>query len=249
VDSSAPTKPATPANRKPTPAEARRAVKNQRKNSAREALRKQEAARRQRNAWLGALGAVVLIGAALGLIGVLHGSKAKPAPVAVAGPQAVPSGAASAAPSGAPSAAPSAAPYVPNIPAGDSAALKTQPVVKAGTGTVSKLAVTTLIQGTGAVIKKGDNITVQYVGVTYKDGAIFDSSWKDGQALTSPIGEAKLIAGWDDSIPGLKLGSRVQIDIPAAQAYGADGSLNGGGPAGDLRFVVDLLSDSGPATS
>ena len=241
MDSSAQTKPATPSNPKPTPAEARRAVKNQRKNAAREALRRQEAARRQRNAWLGAIGAIAVVVVAIVLVNVLHGSKAKPAAAPVAGPKAVASG--SAAPSAAPSAA---ATYVPQIAAGESAALKKEPVVKAGTGTVSKLKVTTLIQGTGAVVKKGDNITVQYVGVTYKDGKIFDSSWKDGQDFTTAIGEAKVIPGWDDTIPGVKVGSRIQIDIPAADAYGENPSS---GPAGDLRFVVDILSDSGPAAS
>ncbi|HEY2791023.1 MAG TPA: FKBP-type peptidyl-prolyl cis-trans isomerase [Micromonosporaceae bacterium] len=244
MDTGAPTKPPT-SNRKQTPAEERRAVKNQRKNAAREALRRQEAARRRRNAALGVGAAVVVVVGGILLATLLPASKAKPTAATSPSAAAVgPTAPASSAPSAAPSAAPTAATYVPKVPAGESSALKKEPVVKAGTGTVSKLATTTLIQGNGPVIKKGDTITVQYVGVTYKDGKVFDSSWKDGQDFTTAIGAGKVIPGWDDSIPGMKVGSRVQIDIPAAQAYGE--TTTDGSPAGDLRFVVDLLSDAGP---
>jgi peptidylprolyl isomerase len=240
VDSSAPTKPATPPSRKPTPAEARRSAKNQRKNSAREALRKQEAARRQRNAWLGALGALVIVAVAIVLAVILHGTKTKPPSVSAEGPTPV----ASAAPSAPASAAPSApAVAFPGVVAGENAALKKQPAITAGTGTVSKLKVTTLVQGTGPVVKSGDNIVVNYIGATYKDGKVFDSSWsrKTTFPITS-IGTASLITGWNQGLVGVKVGSRVQLDIPAALAYGA--TSTNGSPAGDLRFIVDVLSDS-----
>jgi peptidylprolyl isomerase len=245
VDSSAPTKPATPANRKPTPAEARRAVKNQRKNSAREALRKQEAARRQRNAWLGAFGALVLVVVTIVLINVLHGSKAKPVPVAAAGPQAIPSAAASAPPSAAPSAAPSASgPPFPGVPTGESATLKTQPKIAAGTGPApTALKVTTLVKGTGPVVKSGDTITVNYIGATYVDGKVFDSSWSRKQTFPTAIGTGAVIPGWDKGLVGVTVGSRVQLDIPQSLAYPTATAANGQ-PVGALRFIVDILSDS-----
>lgn len=114
------------------------------------------------------------------------------------------------------------------------AALSKAPVVKAGKGAVQKVTITPIVKGTGPVVKAGQTITVNYVVVTYKTGAILDSSWKSGQPLSSPIGVGKLIKGFDDAIPGQRVGSRVQIDIPAALAYGAQ--------QGDLRFVVDILA-------
>ncbi|MDG6103728.1 FKBP-type peptidyl-prolyl cis-trans isomerase [Dactylosporangium aurantiacum] len=128
----------------------------------------------------------------------------------------------------------------PPVPAGADPALSTKPAAKAGTGTVSKLVVTTLIEGKGAPAQAGQNITVNYVGVTYADGKEFDSSWKRSQPLDFQLGTGMVIKGWDEGLVGVKVGSRVQLDIPASMAYG-DNPGNGA-PGGTLRFVVDLLA-------
>jgi peptidylprolyl isomerase len=78
------------------------------------------------------------------------------------------------------------------------------------------------------------------VGVTYKDGKEFDSSWKSGQPAQFPVGAGQLIEGWDKGLVGVAVGSRVQLDIPAAMAYGDPAPE--GRPGGDLRFVVDVLA-------
>ncbi len=57
--------------------------------------------------------------------------------------------------------------------------------------------------------------------------------------MTFPIGTGNLIKGWDEGLIGVPVGSRVQLDIPADMAYGE--KPTGGRPAGDLRFVVDVL--------
>jgi peptidylprolyl isomerase len=116
------------------------------------------------------------------------------------------------------------------------------PVVTAGTGDVSELKVTTLIQGDGPEIKIGQQITINYTGVTYRDGKQFDSTWKTDppQPATFQIGVGGLIKGWDQGLPGVKVGSRVQLDIPASLGYG-DNPQNGA-PGGPLRFVVDIIS-------
>jgi peptidylprolyl isomerase len=114
------------------------------------------------------------------------------------------------------------------------AALSKAPVVKAGTGTVSKLTVTPLVQGTGPVIKAGQTITANYVVIVYKTGQVVDSSWTRGQPFSTAIGSGQVIEGWDKGIPGQKVGSRLQLDVPAAMAYGPQ--------QGDLRFVVDILA-------
>ena len=126
-------------------------------------------------------------------------------------------------------------------PASD-AALSKKPVVTAGTGTVSQLKTTTLIQGSGAAVQAGQTITVNYVGVTYPDGKEFDSSWSRSEPYTFQAGAGRVIQGWDQGLIGVTVGSRVQLDIPATLAYGDNPT--GGQPAGTLRFVVDVLSAS-----
>jgi peptidylprolyl isomerase len=122
---------------------------------------------------------------------------------------------------------------------GQSAALKTKPTVGAGTGDLTKLTVTPLIEGTGSAVTAGQNLSVNYVGVTYKDGKEFDSSWARSP-FQFVVGQGKVIKGWDQGLVGVKVGSRVQLDIPSDLAYGDNAS--GGAPAGPLRFVVDVLS-------
>jgi peptidylprolyl isomerase len=149
--------------------------------------------------------------------------------------------AASAAASPSPSVAGSSAAFPP-VPTGADPALSKKPTVTAGTGTVSQLKTTTLIQGTGAAVPSGQTINVNYVGVTYADGKEFDSSWSRSEAFSFQVGAGNVIKGWDQGLTGVKVGSRVQLDIPADLAYGDNPS--GGQPAGALRFVVDVLSAS-----
>ncbi|MFI5916421.1 FKBP-type peptidyl-prolyl cis-trans isomerase [Dactylosporangium sp. NPDC051541] len=137
-----------------------------------------------------------------------------------------------------PTAAATADAPFPPLPAGADQALATKPEVKAGTGTVSALTKTTIIEGTGPVTQTGQTITVNYVGVTYADGKEFDASWKNKQAFTFQLG-GQVIQGWNDGLVGVKVGTRIQLDIPANLAYGDNPS--GGSPAGPLRFVVDVL--------
>ena len=140
-------------------------------------------------------------------------------------------------PAAAASEQPPADPAAP--PAGVDPKLATKPEVEAGSGDVKTLKVTPLVKGTGPAVKAGQQLTVNYVGVTYGDGKEFDSSWTSGQPVTFPIGTGNLIKGWDEGLIGVPVGSRVQLDIPADMAYGEEPT--GGQPAGDLRFVVDVL--------
>lgn len=101
------------------------------------------------------------------------------------------------------------------------------------------LVVQPLITGTGPAVTSGQTISVQYLGATLADGAIFDQSWTAGKAFSTAIGVGKVIPGWDNGLVGQTVGSRVLLVIPAAQAYG-DEPTNGQ-PAGALVFVVDIL--------
>jgi len=143
----------------------------------------------------------------------------------------------------APAAEPSAPAPEPSAPAAQTPldpALQEKPVVTAGKGDVTKLVVKPLITGKGPKLAAGQTIQANYVGVTYKDGKQFDSSWDRGQPAEFPVGVGQLIKGWDQGLVGVPVGSRVQLDIPAELAYGENAS--GGRPAGDLRFVVDVLA-------
>jgi len=94
--------------------------------------------------------------------------------------------------------------------------------------------------GEGDEAKAGNDVLVHYVGVAWSDGKQFDSSWDRGQPAEFPVGVGQLIKGWDEGLVGVPVGSRVQLDIPAELAYGENAT--GGRPAGDLRFVVDVLA-------
>ncbi|BCJ46788.1 hypothetical protein GCM10010168_36900 [Actinoplanes ianthinogenes] len=110
--------------------------------------------------------------------------------------------------------------------------LSKEPEIKPGTGgPLTKLVITPLVPGTGPVVKSGQTVTFNYKLIPYKGGAVMDSSWSRHQPFTSVIGAGQLIAGWDQGIPGQKVGSRIQMDIPAALAYKDQ----------DLRFIVDIL--------
>ncbi|MCW2990544.1 MAG: peptidylprolyl isomerase FKBP-type [Solirubrobacterales bacterium] len=97
-----------------------------------------------------------------------------------------------------------------------------------------------LVVGTGPAIKKGQLATMQYVGVSWSTGAEFDASWDRGQPFQFPLGQGQVITGWDDGIPGMKVGGRRELVIPPDQAYGPQSPGPGIGPNETLVFVVDL---------
>jgi peptidylprolyl isomerase len=120
--------------------------------------------------------------------------------------------------------------------------LATEPKVTPPSGAApTKLVVKDLITGTGAEAKAGQTVTVNYVGALFKGGKVFDASWKRSEPFTFPLGKGQVIPGWDQGIPGMKVGGRRELVIPAALAYGAKGSPPTIPPNAPLVFVVDLL--------
>jgi peptidylprolyl isomerase len=97
-----------------------------------------------------------------------------------------------------------------------------------------------IVVGKGRTAKKGDTVTMDYVGIAWSTGVEFDASWERGEPFTFKLGEGKVIKGWDEGIPGMKVGGRRELTIPADQAYGAQGSPPSIGPNEALRFIVDL---------
>jgi peptidylprolyl isomerase len=102
----------------------------------------------------------------------------------------------------------------------------------------TKLTTQDLKVGTGAVVAKNAKVTVNYVGVACSTGKIFDSSYSRNQTLDadlSPTGQ--LITGWQQGIPGMKIGGVRLLAIPSALAYGPAGN-QGIAPDEALYFLV-----------
>jgi peptidylprolyl isomerase len=104
-----------------------------------------------------------------------------------------------------------------------------------------KLQIEDIVKGKGPAAKKGDKVTVQYVGLTWSTSVEFDSSWSRGKPYPLTLGKGDVIAGWDQGIPGMRKGGRRQITIPADLAYGAQGSPPDIGPNECLRFIIDMV--------
>jgi peptidylprolyl isomerase len=124
-------------------------------------------------------------------------------------------------------------------------ALAKKPVVVVPTGPAPTHLVTKdLVTGTGQTAEAGDTVTVNYVGVLYKNGKEFDSSWSRNQPFTTALSSGSVIPGWVQGIPGMKVGGRRELIIPPNLAYGKSGSGSTIPPNSTLVFVVDLLSVS-----
>lgn len=201
-------------------------TKAERRLAAQLAAKKAAEAKRRRQSMLGAAAGVVAVLALIGGVVWLNSGDDDKKPAANASASAA-------------AAQPTAAP-AQQLPEGTDPALATKPTVGPGQGELKKLTVTTLVKGKGPAVKAGQQITTNYVGVFYKDGKEFDSSWSRNEPATFPIGVGQVIKGWDQGLVGVPVGSRVQLDIPGDLAYGEQSV--GGRPGGPLRFVVDVLA-------
>ena len=76
----------------------------------------------------------------------------------------------------------------------------------------AQLVIEDLTVGDGPEAVPGGTVEVHYVGVDYDSGEEFDSSWGRGQSISFPL--QGLIQGWQDGIPGMKVGGRRQLTIP-----------------------------------
>jgi peptidylprolyl isomerase len=104
----------------------------------------------------------------------------------------------------------------------------------------TKLVIDDIVEGKGKEAKKGDEVSVQYVGVAFSTGEEFDASWDRGEPFPFTLGNGDVIAGWDEGVAGMKEGGRRKLTIPAELAYGAQGSPPAIGANETLVFVVDL---------
>jgi FKBP-type peptidyl-prolyl cis-trans isomerase len=109
--------------------------------------------------------------------------------------------------------------------------------------------VTDLVKGIGDEALPGMVIIVHYTGWLYDAaapdhrGRQFDSSRERGQPLSFPLGGGRVIRGWEQGIPGMKVGGKRRLVIPPSLAYGSRGAGNGViPPDATLLFEVELLA-------
>jgi peptidylprolyl isomerase len=117
-----------------------------------------------------------------------------------------------------------------------------EPTVEIPEGEVpSEFALQTLITGNGDVVAGEDVVVVQYRGVNWNTGVMFDSSWQRGEP--AEFRARGVVPGFRDALVGQTVGSRVVVTIPANLGYGrVGGNPDAGiGPEDTIFFVIDIL--------
>jgi peptidylprolyl isomerase len=95
-------------------------------------------------------------------------------------------------------------------------------------------------EGSGALARTGQTVVAHYTG-TFWDGAKFDSSKDRGKPFEFPVGQGRVIAGWDEGFGLLQVGTKGKLIIPYFLAYGEQGHPAGIPPMSDLIFDVEML--------
>jgi peptidylprolyl isomerase len=114
--------------------------------------------------------------------------------------------------------------------------------------TASGLQISDSKVGTGATPKPGQTCVMHYTGWLYANGAKgkkFDSSVDRGEPFEFPIGQKRVIAGWDEGVATMKVGGKRTLIIPPALGYGARGAGDAIPPNATLIFEVELLDVKG----
>jgi len=146
-------------------------------------------------------------------------------------------------PAPAPTPAPATTPPATTPPATPTAAPK-EPAVVTPPNTPTKqelpggLILEDLVVGTGAECKPNATVTIHYRG-TLENGEEFDSSHKRGRPATFPLGS--LIKGWQQGIPGMKVGGKRKLTIPYQLAYGEAGRPPTIPPKATLIFEIEMF--------
>ena len=115
-----------------------------------------------------------------------------------------------------------------------------KPAVSVPAQIPTALQITDLVTGTGYAAAVGDTLVVDYVGVRTANGVEFDNSYERGIPFDFPLGQGRVIAGWEQGLIGIQVGTRRQLDVPAELAYGDNppgGSVIEPGDA--LTFVIE----------
>lgn len=118
--------------------------------------------------------------------------------------------------------------------------------VPKGAKAPGQLSILPLVRGTGPQLAAGQDVTVQFTGVTWSDGKQFDTTWgKNKLPVTFRLGVGDVIEGWDQGLVELPVGSEVMLIVPPDLAYqGTSSKL----ADQTLVYVVDILDAHTPGT-
>ncbi len=105
---------------------------------------------------------------------------------------------------------------------------------------ITELKIEDIVVGNGREAKQGDRVVMHYTG-TFDDGEKFDSSVDRGIPFETLIGVGHVIKGWDEGVPGMKVGGKRKLYIPYTMGYGEEGAGDVIPPLADLIFEVELL--------
>ncbi len=113
--------------------------------------------------------------------------------------------------------------------------------------TDSGLQVAITEEGSGEQAEAGKIVALHYTGML-EDGQIFDSSSVQGEPIRFPLGQGRVIAGWDEGVALMSEGDKAKFIIPAELAYGEQGAGGVIPPGATLYFDVELVevSEGGP---
>lgn len=106
---------------------------------------------------------------------------------------------------------------------------------------LNKLKIEDIKVGTGRQVYAGDTVVMHYVG-TLTDGTKFDSSYDRNQPFETQIGVGQVIKGWDEGVPGMKIGGKRRLTIPPELGYGSTGAGGVIPPNATLIFDVELVA-------
>ena len=101
-----------------------------------------------------------------------------------------------------------------------------------------------VVVGDGPVAEVGDSVAVHYVG-RFTDGTQFDSSYDRGVPFRFVVGAGAVIPGWDQGVPGMRVGGTRRLTIPPHLAYGSVGRPPAIPPNSTLTFDIELLAIEG----
>jgi len=135
---------------------------------------------------------------------------------------------------------PSSAPAAATPAAAPTLAAPAAPAPSASAATVTALQKEDVKVGKGPAAKAGDTVRVHYTG-TLLNGNKFDSSRDRNEPFELKLGAGMVIKGWDEGIPGMKVGGRRKLTIPSDMAYGKSGHPPVIPPDSPLVFDVELI--------
>jgi FKBP-type peptidyl-prolyl cis-trans isomerase len=120
----------------------------------------------------------------------------------------------------------------------DNLQLQITPTIKTN---MEQLKIEDIKIGEGQEVKSGDIVVMHYNG-TLENGQKFDSSYDRNQPFETEIGVGRVIKGWDQGVPGMKIGGKRKLTIPSDLAYGDNGIPGAIPPKATLIFEVELIN-------